>query len=333
MRILKDIKEAEIIQLLQTYLSSSSHMGSNEDSYLINDQRPFMLINIDSMQRDGDFLPEQTFSQLGGKLVTMTFSDLVAKGASPEVFLSSLVLESDMLEEDLKELAKGIQQTTLKYHASYLGGDLGSASEAVLTGIGIGTIMQGDILTRRNAQEGDLVCVTGHFGLTSIAFDYLLNRGKINSEILSSDDLNMAINKVYVPELRLIEGTNLSSNKIASSSIDSSDGLASALNWLSKESSIKIAIDYLPTDPIILEYDFSQENIREMTFYGGEEFELVFTIPPTKLDYTLDLFERNNCNCIVIGKCYRGEGVFYRKNRDEISIPLYGWDSIQQGNK
>ena len=277
MRILKDIKESDIIQLLQSYISSSPYMGSNEDAYLINDQRPFMLLNIDSMQRDGDFLPNQTWFQIGGKLVTMTFSDLVAKGAFPSAFLSSLVLETDMLEEHLKELAKGIQQTTRKYHASYLGGDLGSASEAVITGIGIGSITQGEILTRRNAQEGDLVCVSGYFGLTSIAFDYLLNREKIDSSVLSSHDLNAAINKVYSPELRLKEGTYLSSHNIASSSIDSSDGLASALNWLSKESNVKIVIDHLPLDPIILEYDFSQDLSQEITFYGGEEFELVFT--------------------------------------------------------
>ena len=94
MRILKDIKESDIIQLLQSYLSASPYMGSNEDAYLIKNQRPFMLINIDSMQRDGDFLPDQSWVQIGRKLVTMTLSDLVAKGASPDVFLSSLVLQS-----------------------------------------------------------------------------------------------------------------------------------------------------------------------------------------------------------------------------------------------
>ena len=333
MRILKDIKESDIIHLLQSYLSSSPYMGSNEDAYLIKDQRPYMLINIDSMQRHGDFLPNQTWAQIGGKLVTMTFSDLVAKGAYPEAFLSSLVLETEMLENQLKELASGIQQATYKYNASYLGGDLGSASEAVLTGVGIGSIKQGEILTRRNAQEGDLVCVSGYFGLTSIAFDDLLNKKKTKIPTISSHILNTAIKKVYEPEIRLIEGTLLSSNRIATSSIDSSDGLASALNWISKESNVRMIIDHLPTEPDLLQYEPSQDIIQEITFYGGEEFEIVFTIPSTKLNETIDLFESNNCKCIVIGKCYKGEGVFYRKADKDVRIPLYGWDSIQQRHK
>ncbi len=333
MRILKDIKESDIIQLLQSYLSSSPHMGSNEDAYLIKDQPPYMLINIDSMQRDGDFLPNQTWSQIGEKLVTMTFSDLVAKGASPEVFLSSLVLETEMPEENLKELARGIQQATQKHHSSYLGGDLGTASETVLTGIGVGTISQGEILTRRNAQDGDFVCVTGFFGLTAIAFDFLLKHSKYDTQAFSSQSLETAIDKIYTPELRAQEGTDLCSNNLASASIDSSDGLASALNWLSKESNIKIVVDRLPIDPILLEHSFSQDLIQEMTFFGGEEFELVFTVPPSRMDQTLDIFERNNNLCIIIGKCYTGEGVFFRKNHEDERIPLYGWDSIQQNHK
>ncbi|MHA1993518.1 MAG: thiamine-phosphate kinase [Candidatus Hodarchaeales archaeon] len=333
MRTLKDIKELDIIQLLQAYLVSSPVMGSNEDAYLIRDQQPYVLINIDSMQRDGDFLPNQSWTQIGGKLVTMTFSDLVAKGASPEKFLSALVLENKMSEENLKELASGIQQATFAYNASYLGGDLGSASETVLTGIGIGTIKQGKILTRRNAQEGDLVCVTGYFGLTAIAFDYLLNTIKYKSQTISSRLLESAINKVYDPELRLQEGIILCSSELASASIDSSDGLASALNWLSKESNIRIIVDHLPIEPALLEYNFSDELIQDMTLFGGEEFELVFTIPSSKLDQTLDVFKRNNNKCIIIGKCCSGEGVFYRKNNEDVRIPLYGWDSIQQNHK
>ena len=93
MRILKDIKESELIQALQGFITSSSLMGSNEDAYLIKDELPYLLVNIDSMQRASDFLPGQTWDQIGDKLVTMTFSDIVAKGATPKHFLTSLVLE------------------------------------------------------------------------------------------------------------------------------------------------------------------------------------------------------------------------------------------------
>ena len=178
MRILKDIGEVEIIKLLQSYITPSSEMGSNEDAYLIKKQIPYMLLNIDTMTRTSDFLPDQTWSQIGGKLVTMTFSDLVAKGAQPKSFLSSLVLEADFFIDELKELASSIQKTTERYGAAYLGGDLGSAVETVLTGVGIGSIEKGKIITRRGAGVGDIVCVTQNFGLTAIGFDHLLEKSK-----------------------------------------------------------------------------------------------------------------------------------------------------------
>ena len=68
MRTLREVSEAELIHLLQTYITSSPLMGSNEDAYLINDKPPYNLINIDSMQRDGDFLPQQSWKLIGKKL-------------------------------------------------------------------------------------------------------------------------------------------------------------------------------------------------------------------------------------------------------------------------
>jgi thiamine-monophosphate kinase len=219
---------------------------------------------------------------------------------------------------------------TRRYNAAYLGGDLGLASEAVFTGIGVGTIHQGDILTRRNAHEGDYVCVTGYFGITALGFDSLLKEKLSKTHFFSSSTIKSALAKIFEPELRLNEGRMLSSRELASASIDSSDGLASSLNWLSKESNVKIIVDYLPTDPMLLEYEIPKKKIRDMVFFGGEEFELVFTIPPSKLDQTINDFKQNNLRCLIIGKCFGGKGVFYKINDEEIKIPLYGWDSIQK---
>ena len=331
MRTLKEVAEADLIHLLQTYIISSPLMGSNEDAYLINDKPPYELINIDSMQRDGDFLPQQSWEMIGKKLVTITFSDLVAKGAYPKHFLSALVLEETMFEDEFKDLVRGIKEATNRYKTNYLGGDLGTASETVLTGIGVGFIPQGDILTRKGAQKDDYVCVTGHFGLTALGFDHLLSGSDKIIPEPPSHLINLAIDKVYEPTLRLTEGTLLSSNQLASAAIDSSDGLASALNWLSQESSIKIIIDHLPIEPKIMEYLPDPNLSPELTFFGGEEYEVVFTIPPSNLDRTKELFKKHNCQCIIIGKCEEGKGVYHKENEKLVNIPLYGWDSLQRG--
>ena len=328
MREIKDIGEIEIIQLLQSYITPSSKMGSNEDAYLIREQIPYILLNIDTMTKASDFLPDQTWIQIGEKLVTMTFSDLVAKGAQPDSFLSSLVLETDFLIKELKELASSMQKTTERYGASYLGGDLGSAAETVLTGVGTGSIKEGKIITRRDAGVGDIVCVTQNFGLTAVGFDQLLTKSKNKYLDIPSSLLSKAKNSVYQPALRLTEGLLLSEYQLASSAIDSSDGLASALNWLAMESNLNITIDHLPLHPELVNYCTSLDSIMNATLYGGEEFEIIFTVPPEKLDITQELFEKNNCKCIVIGSCREGAGVNYTNSNKTLKIPLRGWDSL-----
>ena len=330
MRILKDIKESELIQALQGFITSSSLMGSNEDAYLIKDELPYLLVNIDSMQRASDFLPGQTWDQIGDKLVTMTFSDIVAKGATPKHFLTSLVLEEDMNEEELIQLVEAISKKTQAYGAEYIGGDLGTAKEMVLAGIGTGSISQGKILTRREAQPKDLVCVTGYFGLTAVGFNYLSNE---NSEIVKDipeELLKEALLAIYEPKLRMKEGHLLSSYELASSSIDSSDGLATSLNWLSKESNIKMIIDTLPIDPRLLKCLTTIESRKNVTFFGGEEFELIFTVPPSNLNEAYELFEKENKNLIVIGHCEKGMGVYFHQNDNLERIPFFGWDSLKK---
>ncbi|MCK4848481.1 MAG: thiamine-phosphate kinase [Candidatus Heimdallarchaeota archaeon] len=328
MRFIKDLGEVEIIRLLQSYITSYSEMGSNEDAYLIKKPIPYILLNIDTMTKTSDFLPDQTWEQIGEKLVTMTFSDLVAKGAQPDSFLSSLVLEEDFLIEELKDLASSMQKTAERYGASYLGGDLGSAAETVLTGVGIGSIKKGKILTRRGARVGDIACVTQNFGLTALGFDNLLIKSKNKYPDIPSPLLKKAKKCIYQPNLRLTEGLLLSEYQLASSAIDSSDGLASALNWLAIESNLNITIDYLPLHPELINYLSSLDNIMNATLYGGEEFEIIFTVPPRKLAKTQELFKKNGCKCIVIGSCREGMGVNYVYSDKTLKIPLHGWDSL-----
>jgi thiamine-monophosphate kinase len=329
MPLLKNMGEQKVIHLLQPFIDSSTLLGRNEDAYLYNNQPPYILVNVDTMSRDSDFLPKQSWKQIGAKLVTITYSDLCAKGAKPDLFLSSLVLEDTMEETDLQELVGAIQAMSHEYKTRYYGGDLGTSSESVLTGVGIGSISRGKVLARREAQENDLICVTGHFGLTSIGFDYLLSSKPLFAE-LPDNLISQALTQLYEPKLRLLEGTLLSESGIVTASIDSSDGLAISLHWLSMASKVGILIDTLPIHPDLELYLNSPEKLYNATFFGGEEYELIFTIPPHKLEELKHLFKKNNCNFFVIGKCVNSKGVFYSKNGHSTPIKMQGWDTFRR---
>ncbi|UCE12377.1 MAG: thiamine-phosphate kinase [Candidatus Heimdallarchaeota archaeon] len=330
MENLENLGEFNIINLLQAYIDPSDFLGPNEDAYLYNRDRPYILVNVDTMSRNSDFLPNQTWSQLGAKLVAITFSDLVAKGAAPKSFISSLILEGRMKEYELRELVSEIQKTSHKYGAKYLGGDLGSSVEAVLTGVGLGSIKKGRILTRSNAKHGDLVCVTGTFGLTSVGLDLLLSPQSRKFDTIPDHLLKLSVSLLYEPQLKLSEGILLSENDIATSSIDSSDGLAVSLHWLSQASRTGIIVHNLPIYPELRSYFDSFETILDVTMFGGEEYELVFTVPPSRIQELEELFSKNNCEFSVIGECTRSQGIFVSHEGELISLPMKGWDAFQK---
>ncbi len=330
MRYLENLGESNVINLLQVYIDSSDLLGTNEDAYLYNNILPYILVNVDTMSRDSDFLPQQTWRQLGAKLVTITFSDLVAKGATPDLFISSLVLESLMREDELIELVSAIQKTSHEYGARYLGGDLGTSTETVLTGVGLGSIKKGTILTRRNAKNGDLVCVTGYFGLTSIGLDYLLSPINRKYDKIPDELLELSTALLYEPRLRLTEGVLLGKHNLATSSIDSSDGLAISLHWLSQASNIGIVVYNLPIHPELEPFLESFDKIQEITMFGGEEYELIFTVAPSKLEQLKSIFRKNDSQFFVIGECIDSKGVFISQKEVLIPVPMRGWDTFRK---
>ncbi len=327
---LENLGEKGIVQLLQSYIDASDLLGTNEDAYLFDTNLPHILINVDSMSRNSDFLPGQTWAQIGAKLVSITFSDLAAKGALPSIFLSSMVLENSMIEKELRELADSLQKTAKKYNTRYLGGDLGSAMETVLTGVGLGSITEGKVLSRREAQLGDLVCVTGFFGLTTIGLNHLLSPTDKRFDNIPDSLIEQSIELLYEPTPKIMEGMLLSKNEIATSSIDSSDGLAISLHWLSQASKIGILINTLPIHPKLEPYLYSPQDSLEVTMFGGEEYELVFTVPPHRVKDLESIFIENNRKFIVIGECISPKGVFISQEGNKIPLPMDGWDSFRK---
>lgn len=327
MTSLKSIGELEIIHLLQPFLDHMVHLDNNEDAYVINDTPPYILMNVDSMSRASDFLPHQTWKQIGKKLVTSTFSDIAAKGGLPTCFLSSLVLEKDMKKADFIDLIKGIKSALKRYNAKYFGGDLGTAGESTLTGIGVGIVEKGTILARKNARKGDLVCVTGEFGLTSLGFKLLLEgeEKSIYPEFLTKK----ALQQLYEPEPRIQEGLILSNTHFNHACIDSSDGLAISLHWLTQASNVGILVNQLPLNKDLTEIFTSPQERIELTMYGGEEYELIFTIPEKCVQKVKSSFEEKGCIFTVIGKCIDKPGVYFKEGDKKISIEKRGWDTFR----
>jgi len=135
-----------------------------------------MVINVDTFVRETDWLPNMTAAQVGRKTAVMSLSDLAAKGAKPVCTMLSLCVPDDYDASEASELVRGFSQYGLKAGIPFIGGDMGMASDVILTGIAMGMAPPNRIVTRRGAKVGDIVAVTGKFGFTSVAYEIYIGR-------------------------------------------------------------------------------------------------------------------------------------------------------------
>lgn len=285
-----------------------------------------LVINVDTFVRKTDWLPGMTPAQVGRKTAVMALSDLAAKGVKPIAIMLSLCVPEDYDVEDASELVRGFAHYSLKSGIPYLGGDVGMCDDVVLTGVAFGLAPSTDIVPRSGAKNGDVVAVTGLFGLTSVAFEILI-RGKQDESDLHSD----ALAAVYRPKIESDFVSLLNEIGAATSCMDSSDGLGITLHTLAKMSNCGIVVHDLPIAPGV--EDFCKHNNLDITktvMQGGEEFLLVLTIPSEKFDDALHLAKEKKVFLKRIGTVTLEKQVVLESEDGPISIPFRGYDNFKE---
>ncbi|MGQ4890953.1 MAG: thiamine-phosphate kinase [Candidatus Njordarchaeia archaeon] len=312
---LSDIGEREFLKKILPMLDEHElHTDDDATAYRINNK--YIVINVDTLVQSTDILPGMTPEQIGNKIVVMTLSDIITKGAKPSFFLVSLNARGDAEVGYLVSIEKGIKNACRQYNVLYFGGDLNESKELVITGVGIGFATH--VIPRRGAKVGDSLWTTGYFGLTGAAFHFLFYNGK------PTENMDSILKSVYNPSLRIFDGTIFSS--LASASMDSSDGLAATLNTLAEINNIKIVLDNIPIPQDVIEYAHRNKiDPLELAFYAGEEYEIIFT---SHLDNktVLEKFEKAGLpKPIRIGRVEAGSGVVYKGK----NVEFRGWEHFK----
>ena len=208
----------------------------------------------------------------------------------------------------------------------FIGGDLGSSSDVVLTGVALGVAPPENIITRGGAQDDDVIAVTGKFGLTSVAYEILL-KGRDADDALR----NRAIKAAYKPQIIYDFIPALAQKSAITSSMDSSDGLGITLHTMANLSGMGFVVEKLP-DASGVE-SFSRNNLlntMKMVMQGGEEFILVMTVPNEKWETALDIAQEHKVLLHEIGTVQKGEGVVYESSEGFVEIPSDGYDTFRE---
>jgi thiamine-monophosphate kinase len=283
------------------------------------------VINTDMLVWETDVPRGMTAFQAARKAVVMNFSDLAAKGVQPRAFLASLGLPRTLGATVVEQMARGFEAGAREHEAYVLGGDTNEASEIIINGIALGVADEERLMKRSGARPGDILATTGLFGDTTAAFKILLE-GYGAPEALQGPLLE----SVYHPKTRVKEGVALATSGAISASIDSSDGLAMSLYDLSRSSGLGFRLTRLPTSPLAEAFaELSRLRPGDLALYGGEEYELVFTVKPDKLDAAREALRSTGCSLYELGEATQSRGLVLVEDEDEKQIERRGWEHFR----
>lgn len=251
---------------------------------------------------------------LGYKAVMVNLSDVFAMNAQPRQITVSLAISNKFSVEDIEELYVGMKMACEKWGVDIVGGD----TTASLTGLcisitAIGEARSEDIVLRSEAKPTDIICVSGNLGAAYMGLQ-LLEREKViyNEQVeaarksgskeqmeLLRDSQPDFSGREYILERQLkpeARGDIIEALQKAgihpTSMIDISDGLSSELMHICKQSQTgcrvyeeRLPLDY-QTAAMAEELNL---NVSTCALNGGEDYELLFTVPLTQNDIVSSL--------------------------------------------
>jgi len=278
--ILEDIGEKELINRLGKFMPKNQ---LSDDCALIKTKNSNLLVNTDCLVENVHF-DDITISpqDLGWKAVVSNISDLLSSGSKKTIGITiTLILPTKTEWAWVEQLYKGINKALNKYGGIILGGDCSKGNKKIISITAFG--IQGELELRRNAcKPGDLILTTGIHGLSKLGFMIQKKINFDNNISLNKRLISKSIKHFCRPQLH----PNLLKNLIKTRSnkklkrigcTDSSDGLFQAIQDLAIASNCKAILNYekVPKD----KYWPQGDKWDEYYFFGGEDYELVFSLP------------------------------------------------------
>ncbi|MFR0675596.1 thiamine-phosphate kinase [Enterobacterales bacterium AW_CKDN230030176-1A_HGKHYDSX7] len=234
---------------------------------------------------------------LGQRSLAVAASDLAAMGATPLGF--TLALTVPEVETDwLARYAAGLDQMAGHCGLSLVGGDT-TRGPLSLTLTVFGHVPRGQALTRCGAQVGDLLCVGGDLGNAAGALPLVLGERQAQPAVAAP-----LLAHYWAPSPQFALGQALRGQ--ASAALDISDGLLADAGHIAKASGLclEVNLERLPLSDALTTL-LGQEAARQAALTGGDDYVLLFTLPPARLS----CLQQTGLPVQVIGHAVAGQGV------------------------
>ena len=271
--------------------NASSKYGVGDDCAVLEYPDKQVLVTTDLLMEGVHFdLTYVPLKHLGYKAVTVNLSDIYAMNGTPRQITVSLAISKRFGIEDIEELYAGMRLACEAHHVDIVGGD----TSASLTGLAISITAIGDapkdkVVYRNGAKETDLICVSGNLGAAYMGLQ-LLEREKsvfMGDSSVQPDfsGKEYLLERQLKPEARRDIISALSEAGIKPTSMmDISDGLSSELMHICKQSGTgcRVYEEHIPLDyqTAVMAEELNM-NVITCALNGGEDYELLFTVPLT----------------------------------------------------
>jgi thiamine-monophosphate kinase len=296
-RTIEEMGEFALIDHLTsgfTNKQDSTQLGVGDDAAVIDHGSYLQVITTDLLLEGVHFdLVYTPLKHLGYKAVLVNLSDVYAMNAAPRQITVSLGISGKFSVEALEEFYAGVKLACERFNVDLVGGDTsGSMTGLVITVSAIGTVLKEELTLRSSALNNQLICVTGDLGAAYMGLKILEREKQLHAEDpgfqpkLSGYDY--ILERYLKPEPRVDVLLALKEAGITPGAmIDISDGLSSELLQICKSSECGCQV-YDERIPVAEETkeaaaEFQMEPMVA-ALHGGEDYELLFTVPLSDFD-------------------------------------------------
>jgi len=290
-----------------------------------------IVLNSDMLVSTTDVPPLMNSYQIGRKSVIMNVSDLLVKGVKPNGLIISFGLPKELEKKEFIDLLHGIIDCSMKYNMDYIGGDLNETKDLIINPLVFGFKNPSTIIYRKGIKVGDILIANSKFGLTGVGFDIVLNK---KGDLQDFPTYKKSIMSILEPQITGIEASILSERKIATSSIDSSDGLSKSLRDLMLSNpNIGFEIDFnrnlIDKEAFKYSNEFSV-SLEDLVLNGGEEFIHLFTLNPKDFITAQNEIQSKDGHIFRIGKVISEENIFIVKEGKRKEIKNDGFEHFSK---
>lgn len=295
---LSDLGEFGLIDRIRKLAggTGSALIGIGDDAAAIRSSASFsILVTTDLLLEGIHFdLSLTDYYSLGWKSAAVNLSDIAAMGGTPRFRLSALGIPDSVAPGQVLDFYRGLTALLRRHKTALIGGDTCSSRHGLFVSVtAIGEAKPSRIITRAGARPGDRIFVTGTLGDSAAGLE-LLQAGRpaarARERAASTRSARSAAGKLFEKHLRptprIKEGILIARSGCATAMIDLSDGLSSDLFHLCEQSRVGAEID-AGSIPCSGELKALSDTLvmpaLSYALSGGEDYELLFTVPRERL--------------------------------------------------